>query len=240
MLHCLPGETDLDYADAVIDPRHPPGIAEAAGALSSAWLPTGVHWDLNIRRDPQVTLGPFAATGAGGWKMIPHTTESERDTASIIADVLRAKRATAHFVFGYDPDTRFPVVIQCAPLNHAVLTLQHTFPPETNRARCIQIEICGRAANADHWSDNYLKGLANLSRMIERRIPIPRRAPVPFLESGAFRLRPEGFVHARGWFGHEHVPGNDHTDPGMIRIQRLFHFMETAANHGNELRPRTL
>lgn len=202
--------------------------------MDRIWLPRGAHWDLNISHDRLPTLGPFSIEA--GWKLVHHTAESSRDTASIIVGVLRQKKATAHCVYGYNPDTRFPVVIQMAPLNHAVMTLEHNLAEETNRARCIQIEICGRAADSHRWSDNYYKGYANLCRMIERRVPITRRAPKKF-EPGVQRFTGKGFVSARGHVGHMHAPGNSHTDPARLDIEKLFHYMKLADNHGLELKP---
>jgi N-acetylmuramoyl-L-alanine amidase-like protein len=229
-----------------VDPAAPDGDdfeGETAAALAAGrsggrgpWLPRGAHWDLNLRRAPQRTLGEFH--GTPHWKFILHTTESQRDSATSITEFLGRIGATAHLVFGYDPDTRFPVVYQCAPLNHAVLTLRHPAgTPETNRAHCIQMEICGRAGESHTWSDNYYRGLANVIAIVRRRVSIPLEARARFVVP-ANRLSGEGFVRARGFLGHGHVPNNDHWDPGALDIGKLLHLIRVAEReNGLNLRP---
>lgn len=202
--------------------------------MNDLWLPEGAHWDLNIKHHRLEDSGPF--TG-GGWKLCHHTVEAPRDSIQSMIEVLAGKRAAPHLLYGYTRTSRFPFVYQMIPFNLAGRALQHTFGPETNRANCIQIEICGRAADSHRWSDNYYKGLANLCRMVERRVNIPRRAPKKFPDT---RFSPQGWVNAKGHVGHIHCPGNDHTDPGPgFRIHDLFRFMEQAGNHGVNLKPVT-
>lgn len=201
--------------------------------MNELWLPEGAHWDLNIEHHRLEDSGEF--TG-GGWKMVPHTVEAPRDSIVAMLGVLAGKRAAPHFLYGYTGTSRFPFVYQMIPLNRAGRALQHTFGPETNRANCIQIEICGRAADSGRWSANYYKGLANLCRMIERRVKIPHRVPISF--KTPHRATPNGWVKASGYLGHCHCPGNTHTDPGTgFRVHDLFRYIDRAGNHGLELKP---
>lgn len=201
--------------------------------MDRLWLPEGAHWDLNIEHKRLEDSGEF--TG-GGWKLVPHTVEAPRDTVDTMFNVLRDKRAAPHFLYGYRPTSRFPVVIQMIPLDRAGRALAHTLGPETNRANAIQIEICGRAADSGRWSANYYKGLANLCRMIERRVNIPHRVPISFAKP--HRASPQGWVNAKGYLGHCHCPGNDHTDPGTgFRVHDLLKYIDRAGNHGLDLKP---
>lgn len=246
-MKCLPTEDAGTLPDVLVKPKSEAEWETACGdrimTVKAArarpnrlWLPRGAHWDLNIKWSPQRTLGEF--TMRAGNKMILHTTESQRDSATSITRFLDGIGATAHFVFGYDPDTRFPVVYQCAPLNHAVLTLVHPAgTPETNRARCVQIEICGRAQDSHKWSDNYYRGLANLIAIVRRHFDVPLRARAKF-KVPANRLSGPSFVTATGFLGHGHVPNNEHWDPGALNIGKLLHLIKLAEQqNGLNLRP---
>jgi hypothetical protein len=194
--------------------------------MSSLWLPEGVHHDLKIERAELESAGAFAG---GGWKLCEHITVSPWERVDAMFDTLRAKRAAPHFVIGGRAGERFPVVIQMLPLNVAGRALEHNLPEPTNGANCIQIEICagpGPAAGSESmrgkpgWKDSDLidfwptwryKALANLLRMIDFRVPIPRRQARSFQNTRKFSG--PGFVSAKGHLGHMHVPGNSHIDP---------------------------
>lgn len=167
-----------------------------------------------------------------------HTTESPWVSVDSMFNVLRDKNAAAHFVIGGRAGTRHPVAIQMLPLNEAARTLRHPSGPETNRANCVQVEICGRAAESGDWPRDRYKALANLVRLVNRVQPnsleVPRTLARRF--SNMNRFTGEQFVNARGHCGHQHAPGNDHVDPGSeFRGQLLMRLLKDMPNGGYDL-----
>lgn len=201
--------------------------------MSKLWLPEGAHTDLNIIHAPAGGhAGPFAG---GGWKFVLHTTESSVESLDVILRVLRDKRAEPHFVLGYRKGHRFPTLAQMLPLNVAGRTLRNPgrVPEGTNRARAIQVEICGFAAQSPGWSDNWLKAIANMICWTRNRVPIPAKRPRSFANPSRYTDR--GWVNASGIVGHVHCPGNDHTDPGHVNATRLVKFVKSGPHN---LKPR--
>lgn len=204
--------------------------AKMVKAVDPLWLPKGHHYDLHIEHAELPNAGTF--TG-GHPKLIWHTTESEWDSVDAMWRVLRDKDAAPHIVIGGRDGTIHPVAIQCISFDRAARALEHPAgSPETNRASCIQVEICGRAAESRGWSEHVYKALANLTVLIEHRVEIARKAGHVFGGEGqAKRLSPAGFVAARSQhLGHEHVPNNSHYDPGAFDIGRMFALCRSAPN----------
>lgn len=198
--------------------------------MSKLWIPDGAHWGLNVEHHALNDSGAF--TG-GGWKLVWHTTESPWEAVDAMVRVLAVKDAAPHFVIGGRAGHKYPVVVQCIPLNRAGRALQHNFAPETNRANAIQVEICGFTREAPAWDDNMLKALANLTNWIQNRVPIPFNNPRSFQRPSKYT--PEGWVNAKGHVGHVHCPGNDHTDPSGFHCSRMLRF---ARQGQQELHPR--
>jgi hypothetical protein len=181
--------------------------------MSDLWLPEGVHYDLHIEHRQLASAGAF--TG-GGNKWVWHTTESPWESVDSMFNVLRDKSAAPHFVIGGRKGIERPVVIQMLPLNEAGRALAHPFGPETNRADCIQTEICWRAGVSDQLELWHYKAFANLVRLANITAADSREVQ-PVLArrfNNPKRFGGQEFVDAKGHCGHMHVPGNDHTDPG--------------------------
>lgn len=195
--------------------------------MDKLWLPEGHHWDLHIEhRDRGEGAGPF--TG-GGWKLCWHITVSPWQTVDSMADVLIAKRAEPHFVIGGREGREHPTVIQFLPLNRAGRALEHNSGPETNRANCIQVEICATPESVKDFTDWHYKALANLAELVAHRMPVPCKVPRSFTSTK--RFTGAGYVRVKGHHGHMHVPGNDHYDPTTaFRGSRLCKFIQTAPN----------
>lgn len=199
--------------------------------ISELWLPEGHHWDLHIEHTPLTGAGAF--TG-GGWKFCWHTTESDWDSVDAIRNLFVTRDKTGqgsepHFIIGAGIGAkRHPSVVQLLPLNRAARTLKHpSGTPETNRANCIQVEVCGRAAESGNWPDSHYKALANLVVLVTHRRPIAPYVPREFASTKRFTSG--GFVISRGHVGHQHVPFNDHTDPGVgFKASRLMELLGNA------------
>jgi hypothetical protein len=173
--------------------------------MDNHWLPLGRHWGLTISHAELEDAGNFVG---GGHKLIWHTTEGRSLSGAF--STLRDNRDAPHVII--DPFHDSAEVIQTIPFNRAARALAHPFGPETNRANCIQVEIVGLAAHSGDWGEREYDHLGALAALIKHRVDIPNGAPLPFIAS--HRMTGMQFYEATGHFGHCHVPGNDHTDPG--------------------------
>jgi hypothetical protein len=186
--------------------------------MDERWLPRGHHWDLHIEHFP-AGQGAGQFTG-GGWKLVWHITVSPWQAVDAMVTTVCAKNAEPNFVIGGRKGSEQPIVVQLLPLDVAGRSLQHTLPEQTNRANCIQVEICAWDSDGagrkpedviKHWADARYKALGNLAGLVSHRVEIPTKCPRAF--SNTRRFTGAGFVKTSGHVGHMHVPGNDHEDP---------------------------
>lgn len=120
-------------------------------------------------------------------------------------------------------------IVQHLPLSAAARALRNP-GSETNRADTIQIEHVGfphgsgrhgppagfASKGVPNWPAARWEAIADLCRWIERNTGCPR-ASMPGIRWGEDhppRLSGAAFRQGRGHHGHQHVPGNDHWDPG--------------------------
>jgi len=215
-----------DHAAGTEDALFPAERPPDDGARAPWWLPRGHHYDLHIEHRSLEQAGPF--TG-GGNKLVWHITVSGWMTADAVWRVVRDNRSAPHLIIGGRAGRRHPVVIQCIPFNRAARALRHPSGPDTNRADCLQVEIC---ADVDDVPDfprlRRYRALANLVRLTNLTVPddreVPRSLARAFTDTRRFGGRE--FVRAAGHCGHMHVPGNDHVDPttafeGSVLLRRL-------------------
>lgn len=116
-------------------------------------LPTGIHSDIHMEHS-LVRTGSYAG---GGWKGIIHITVSPWRAIDSMVRVLHQKGAESHTVIGGRTGTKLPVGVQLVRLDEYGRALQHPAgTPETNRARCVQMEICATVGNAqrDKFGDD--------------------------------------------------------------------------------------
>lgn len=104
---------------------------------------------------------------------------------------------------------------------------------ETNRARAIQIEVMGRAAEAPDWDPAVYANMARLARWLEETHRVPATTVDEFHfyppENGIrlngnepWRFTPGDWLAFSGHCAHQHVPGNLHGDCGKLRLDLLF------------------
>ncbi len=171
-------------------------------------------WHPHAIRVPGRTAGRQAG---GGRKIVWHTTEGSSAAGAIAA--YREHDGWPTFTFEYLGHGRCRLY-QHMPLTQAARTLRHPGGPETNRANAVQVELVGFASDTGGWSAAHYRAIARLARWIEREWSVPRMAGVVF-GPGARRMGGREFFDYAGHAGHVHVPGNDHTDPGALRIARV-------------------
>jgi len=136
-------------------------------------------------------------------------------------------------------DPRTGDVRQHTPLNVAGRALMHPAgTPETNRAGVIQVEIIGTCdgATASRYNLHYLPDMtdaeaANINRLLvaisdATGIPLEttvtwKQYPGSYGKGNGTRLSRASFASYRGVLGHQHVPDNDHGDPGDLPIAKI-------------------
>jgi hypothetical protein len=185
--------------------------------MAELWYPTAI-------RDPMRDSGGFLSDYQ--WRGVLHTTEGST-YAGARAAYLAGK--APHFTVSFERGAF--QVWQHIPLNKSARALAHPRDTvETNRARCIQIEIVASAARAGALQCEYLDGIGRLMRWIESNTGISRSALdfkgddegiVLARDTSPIRLNPTAWKNFNGWCGHQHVPYNSHWDPGDIDIDYL-------------------
>jgi Hemopexin len=170
------------------------------------------------------------ATKPGGhylpmpWRGVLHTVEGEvPPTMDIALNTFRTSGAWPTLTI--EPSTLR--IVQHYPLNTSARALGTRIVAETNRARCVQIEIVARGNDAPSWTADQLAFISGVMRQVEDLVPIPHVSGRTFLDHAgvdhtpANRMTVDQWRRYSGWCGHQHVPGQDHWDPGAVDIDTL-------------------
>lgn len=161
-------------------------------------------------------------------RLVLHTTEGASAAGAIAA--FRSTGSWPHFTV--DPVAK--VRYQHIPLDLGARALVNApGGVETNREDAIQIEIIGFAAKAADWSDDALQWLATeVLAPILAATGITTTHPVfvgadrsPASVKAAQRMTYAAWDAFNGICGHQHVPENDHWDPGAFPIDRCLAFL---------------
>lgn len=153
---------------------------------------------------------------------------------------MRKARSECHEVI--DPALSPTATQQLLPWTTPARSLKHPAGrPETNNrgfgsnplGRCYQIEIVGYSEKAATYGDVWYQRLAYHLDARCTALRIPPVFPLPFVGSQSYgssaptRLTWDAWARISGIVGHQHVPGNDHWDPGALDVTRLTRYMET-------------
>ncbi|MEE1835766.1 LysM peptidoglycan-binding domain-containing protein [Streptomyces sp. SP17KL33] len=109
---------------------------------------------------------------------------------------------------------------------------------ETNTLNVIQVELigtCDEDGPGMYWPDApdwALKGVADFLKWVSREWPVPLRStskpwlpyPRSFGSRSGQRMSHREWADFTGICGHQHVPENDHGDPGAFPIKRVLAF----------------
>jgi hypothetical protein len=172
----------------------------------------------------------IAADRAGGtydgspWRLVLHSTEGGSVDGAV--DAYRSHGGWPTFTVDPVSGRR----VQHYDTDTAARALAHpSGTPATNNANAVQVEIVGYAERSmPYLTDSQLDWLGGqVVAPIRHAAPFALTAPrfVPYPDSyGAYA--PQRFPWPQwssfgGVCGHEHVPGNDHGDPGAINIDRV-------------------
>lgn len=150
-------------------------------------------------------------------RLVLHTTEGGGTVES-----LAAFYKTSTFWPNFTADLTLRKIAQHIPLSRGGRALKHDTATKTNTAHCIQVEIIGHAGESPAWPVAGVEWLARTLAPVLDALAIPRRAP-KFIAGGAGLHAPQRMTEAAwrtfsGVCGHQHVPENDHWDPGAIDI----------------------
>lgn len=173
------------------------------------------NWHPGAKRAAYPDAGPYALSAPP--KLVWHTTEG--------VGLPRYSGSAPHFTL--DPKTG--ELWQHVSIDRASMALLH--PPgtvHTNHAHAIQVELIGSAKDTPTWPDFYYRNIAKLARWIEANAGVPRRCTVEF-RVGVPRLGSTAWVAYSGHLGHEHVPANEHWDPGAFKIDKVLDLPVRAA-----------
>lgn len=163
-------------------------------------------WHPDATKVPYASAGPFVV---GNPKLVWHTTEG--------SSLPTYSGSAPHFTL----DPKSGKLWQHIPITQAAKALMHPAGTvETNRASAIQVELIGFASQTQNWSEQEYTRVASLARWIEANAGVRRACGVKFTGSSVKpnRMTPTVWLAYNGHCGHQHVPNNDHWDPGAFRI----------------------
>ena len=120
---------------------------------------------------------------------------------------------------------------QHLPLDQASFSLRHTRPQPTGGDYVWQWELIGTSAKGGpgyYWPGADDAVLLDLWHKLIHPLSVAKGIPLralPFLAfpypAGANRLTDAQYDRYTGWLGHQHVPQNDHGDPGAFPWDRM-------------------
>jgi LysM repeat protein len=180
----------------------------------------GEIWIKEAARLGDGSIGGAMDSPSAPGRVVWHTTESGHGDASFtnVGKYLISIGAEPHIL--YDPTT--DRIAQYGPLNQSARALKNDGLTRTNRTGkvCIQIEVLARANTpfTGYWKPG--PNFRALMRAI-RSWGVPDAWPGGSCASGASRNR-NTWAGKGGHYGHCHVPGNDHWDPGNIDRAAIF------------------
>lgn len=190
----------------------------------SIWLP-GVPRDESIR-------GAGGGSFAGGPdKIVLHTTEGGWDSSM---SVFRSRLTAPHVMAAPPSHPDGPRIVQFIPLDRSGYALRNDAGgAETNRDQVLQVEIVWYAARARELTGRDLDWLGRevVGPLIEHADGDIRLTAPTFYgpdagwtlasSSARQRMSTTEWDNFNGVCGHQHVPENDHWDPGAIDIDRI-------------------
>ena len=184
-------------------------IARREEQLVAQEIERGARFLPDVTRLDGNSGGSFIASPP---KLVWHSTEGFS-----VADAVneyRKHNSWPHFTL--NPKTG--ELVQHVPMDVGARALEHRAGRvDTNRAHAIQVELVGFAADSHGWDEDDYARIARLARQIERAAGVPRKAFATFTLNGS-RLSDSAWLNGSGHCGHQHVPGNSHTDPGALRM----------------------
>lgn len=189
----------------------------------------------------EAPAGDAGSYTGGPTKLVWHTSETDAGSIDGIANALHDKQHTD--VYHVLADTKLRRVVQVLPLNKAASALVHPAGVETNHDGAVQVCVIGRAHDIHNLSAADLDWLGTAVLA-----PIARVVPDLSLTNIATfygddcgftlasadarqRFTASAWDNFGGQCGHQHVPGNDHWDPGALNVTRICATAAKALGH---------
>lgn len=126
---------------------------------------------------------------------------------------------------------------QLIPFDRPAKSLKHPKgTPETNNrgyttatrhlGRVLQVEVVGFSERIEDYDDDWYERLDEALSELADEQGVPKTFPCEFVDDGygvsaSQRLSRKAFETISGFIGHEHVPDNEHWDPGPLDTNRL-------------------
>lgn len=163
-------------------------------------------------------------------RLVLHTTEGGGTIAALFA-YYHGSTFWPHFT----ADLTRHQLAQHIPFSRGGRALSHSTSTQTNDANCIQVEIIGHAAQAALWPVADVEWLGRALAGVLNTLGIRRSGPT-FVAGGAGFGAPQRMTEGawrvfNGVCGHQHVPENDHWDPGAFNLAA---FLRGATPHTTE------
>ncbi len=196
----------------------PDAAEEARQALAGGAHPMET-WHPLANRAPAGTAG--GSYVGVPWKLVIHTIEAPAET-------LYSYNPSSYYGHSAWPHATIDSagIHQHLPIDVAARALYNAAGGvETNNANAIQCEVMGQAAHIDELPDETWHNLVEWLSWCA----IQTRTPVHFAdfvaggygENAAQRFGPQEWLDFAGICGHQHVPENDHWDPGALDTTKL-------------------
>ncbi len=174
-------------------------------------------------------------------RLVLHTTEG----AGTVEDLARYYQQST-FWPNLTADVSGRVLAQHIPFSRAGRALTNAAGgEETNRAGAVQVEIIGWSADAPRrpasmvmplLSDAQVDWLGGQLAPLFDMLPIARRAlsfapyPASYGLHNGVRMSGQQWREFSGVCGHQHVPENDHGDPGAFDVARFLEATKTSGH----------
>lgn len=173
------------------------------------WMPGVQHIDRG---------GSTPVQSNGPTVIVLHTTETDN----------RASYSGTEPHFEIDDDGSILQYISLARTAKALYNLPGGVETNRRRGRIIQWELVNRAGKIAGITDAQLNGLAQSMRWVDTQLPFDKVAPPQgwfgseaASDDADSRFTFPAWEDFGGICGHQHVPENDHWDPGRFPIDRL-------------------
>lgn len=168
---------------------------------------------------------PGGSYSGVSWRLVLHTTEGSTIEGAVGA--YRQYGSWPHMTI----DCRKRRITQHYPFSVAARALKRPRGTvATNGANAIQVELVGFAKDTANWSAEDVAWLGQVLGSVMDAHDIERRSPA-FVGSDTggiasplspYRFKDADWLAFNGVCGHQHVPNNDHWDPGRFQIARFF------------------
>jgi hypothetical protein len=221
-----------DTPAPLLDPTSPPALAQREAVREQIVVPllrsggtVAPAGELWLPRAERVQN----AKAAGGryvdspWRFVFHTVEAEPSAHGFRA--LAARHANPPHLWAMP---KADLVLQTVPLNRSAYALARPGTIQTNRLHAVQVEVWGFAAKMGDVDPDFLRWLADRVLVpVARLVPInlervePTRGRSAYGRNSAGRLTPAEWNAFNGVCGHQHVPDNDHWDPGKLDLAAI-------------------